>query len=195
VSSSDWYFLAGISGSIFANGGHRTYLPLAYAAVGASANDVAAMTIASQAYYELTANTYAALLQIAGGSLGVGNAGLDLPLVGTLGSAAFADIEQIVARRPVVQDLNYQITPQDFWNALLLTTSGIRTYTLPLWADMPALVPALLGKNRSGSSLTINRAGTDTMDAAASSVAVPTGSSYEIYKGDAAGTWETRIFA
>ena len=109
--------------------------------------------------------------------------------------AAFADMRQFAIRRPVTQDATYQIVPIDFWTSLLLTTSGTRTYTLPAWADMPDFVPPLIGKNRSGNNLTLARTGTDTFDAAATSVVVPTGSHWEVYKSDTSGLWETRVFA
>ena len=112
-----------------------------------------------------------------------------------IGSAAFVDLEQVLVRRPVTQDATYQILPIDFWTSLLLTTSGTRTYTLPAWSDMPQFVPALIGKNRSGNNLTLARSGSDTIDAAATSVTVPTGSSWEIYKSDTSGLWESRGFA
>ena len=195
MSAEDWYYLGGFQASLWPNGGHRTYLTPVIQAVGRSAQDVGNFAILSQNYYALSAGILTTMMSISGGTLGVGTEGLDVSLNALQGSAAFVDIEQIVSRRPVVADLNYQIQPQDFWNALLLTTSGARTYTLPLWSDMLGRVPPLLGKNRSGAALTINRAGTDTIDGAASSLTVPTGSSYEIYLSDTAGLWESRIFA
>lgn len=195
MSTTDVAYLAARVSADFQSGGHRTYFVPSLAAVAAVANDVAAYSDATSAYYGLTAATYTLMLSISGGSMGIGTEALDVPLNGLLGGLAFADLRQVLIRRPVTQDATYQILPTDFWGSMLLTTSGTRTYTLPAWSDMPDFAPALLGKNRSGNTLTLARSGTDTIDAAATSVSVPTGSSWEIYKSDTSGLWESRVFA
>lgn len=195
MSQSDWTYLAARTAADFANGGHRTYFVPSLSAIAATAQDVAdyATTVADT--YSLVLGTYTLQLALSGGTTGVGMDPLDVPHNNLLGSAAFANITQFAIRRPVTQDATYQIRPQDFWTAMLLTTSGTRTYTLPAWSDMPEFVPALSGKNRSGNNLTIARSGSDTIDAAATSVTVPTGSSYEIFKSDTSGLWESRVYA
>ena len=195
MSSSDWYYLGGLTGTQFANGGHRALWQPTMTAIANTAQDVANFAGQANVYYTLTAQTYAALLAVVGGSMNVGTEGLDLPLNTQLGNAAFVDLEQVLIRRPVTQDATYQIVPSDFWTTLLLTTSGTRTYTLPAWSSMPQFVPPLIGKNRSGNNLTLAPTGSDTFDAAAASVTVPTGSSWEVYKSDTSGLWETRVFA
>lgn len=195
MSQSDWTYLASITAGMLANGGHRTYFQPALAAVAATAADVAGYATTVADTYSLVLGTYQLQLALSGGSTGVGTDALDVPHNVLLGSAAFANITQFAIRRPVTQDAAYQIVPQDFWTAMLLTTSGTRTYTLPAWSDMPEFVPALPGKNRSGNNLTIARSGSDTIDNAATSVTVPTGSSYDIYKSDTSGLWEVRVFA
>lgn len=195
MSSSDWYYLGALTSSQFQNGGHRTYWQPTMAALSATAIDVGTYAIQVQTYYNLVAQTYGAQLALSGGSLGIGTEELDLPLRAMLGSGAFTDIERVISRRPVTTNSTYQILPADFFNAMLLTTSGTRTYTLPAWSDMPLYTPPLLGKNRSGNNLTIATSGSDTIDAAASSVTVPTGSSWEVYKDGSSGVWESRVFA
>lgn len=195
MSSSDWYYLGGLTGTQFANGGHRALWQPTMTAIANTANDVANFAGQSQVYYTLQAQTYAAMLALTGGSMGVGSEGLDVPLTVFLGSAAFVDIEQVAAGRPVTQNSSYQIVPADFWTTLLRATSGTPTYTLPLWSDMPANVPPLPGINRSGASITIARSGSDTINAAATSVTVPNGSSFDIWKDDSAGLWEVRVYA
>jgi len=195
VSAADRAYLAARTSADFASGGHRLYFPGSLNAVAAVGNDVAADATAVASYYSLVQASYTLMLSISGGSLGIGTEGLDVPLISGLGSAAFVDIPQIVARRLVTKDAAYQILAADFWNTILLTTSGTRTYTLPAWTDMPDFVPPLIGKNRSGNNLTLARTGSDTIDAAATSVTVPTGSHWELYKSDTSGLWETRVFA
>lgn len=195
MSTTDVAYLAARTSADFENGGHRTYFAPSLTAVAAVGNDISNAYDAVAAYSALVSATYTLMLSISGGSLGLGTEVLDVPLNASLGNAAFASIQQFAIRRPVTQDATYQIVPQDFWTTMLLTTSGTRTYTLPAWSDMPDHVPALIGKNRSGANLTLARSGTDTIDAAATSVTVPTGSSWELYKSDTSGLWETRVFA
>lgn len=195
MSADDWAFLEGLTSSQFENGGHRTVFVPACVAVGATGNDMAAIAASVAEYYALMGAIYTAMLAVSGGTLGIGADEYDVSLNVLRGNASFANISQFAIRRPVTQDAAYQIVPQDFWSAMLLTTSGTRTYTLPAWSDMPDFVPPLLGKNRSGNNLTLARTGTDTIDAAATSVTVPTGSSWELYKSDTSGLWEARVFA
>ena len=195
MSATDRALLAALDATDFANGGHRTNFTPALNAVAAVGADVETSAAAAAASAAAGSATYALMLLVSGGSLGVGSEGLDLSLNALLGGAAFADMRQFAIRQPVTQDATYQIVPTDFWTSMLLTTSGTRTYTLPAWTDMPDFVPALIGKNRSGNNLTLARTGTDTFDAAATSVTVPTGSHWEVYKSDTSGLWETRVFA
>lgn len=195
MSATDWAYLAARTSAEFQNGGHRTYFVPTLAAIAASANDVGDMAEDVQNYYSLMAGLYELALAVSGGALGVGTEQLDVPVNVGLGGLAYLGTQQALIRRPVTRDAAYQIVPADFWAEMLLTTSGTRTYTLPLWTDMPDFVPPLPGKNRSGNNLTIARSGSDTIDAAATSVTVPTGSSYDIFKSDTAGLWEVRVFA
>jgi len=195
VSATDRAYLAARVASEWANGGFRTVHVPSLNAVAAVGADVAADASTVSTYLAAAGALYAQMLLVSGGSLGIGSEGLDLSLNAQLGAAAFAEFRQFAVRRPVTQDATYQIVPTDFWTSMLLTTSGTRTYTLPAWSDMPDFVPPLIGKNRSGNNLTLARTGTDTIDAAATSVTVPTGSSWELYKSDTSGLWETRVFA
>jgi hypothetical protein len=195
VSTADVAYLAARTPTDFLSGGHRTYFQPSLAAVAGVSNDIANAYAGIEAYSALVSATYTLMLSISGGSLGIGTEGLDVPVNTTLGSAAFADIEQIVIRRVVTQDAAYQVVAEDFWTSMLLTTSGTRTYTMPAWSSMPDFVPPLIGKNRSGANLTLARTGSDTFDAAATFVTVPTGSSWEIYKSPTSGLWESRVFA
>lgn len=193
MSSADWAYLASLTSSQFQNGGHRSLWQPTMTAIAASATDVGSLATITLGYAQSAAASYAAQLALAGGTQGIGTEELDLPLRALLGSGAFVDIERLIARRPVTANSDYQILPQDFFGAMLLTTSGTRTYTLPEWSDMPLYVPPLLGKNRSGNNLTIQRSGTNTIDNAATSVTVPTGASWEVYKSDSSGLWEMRV--
>jgi hypothetical protein len=195
VSSADWAYLAARTSADFENGGHRTYFVPVLAAIAATGQDVAAYAETVGEYYGLVSNIYGAVLDVAGGTLGVGYDQLDVPLRNMLGAGAFLTMQQHGIRRPVTRDATYQILPADFYTDLIITTSGTRTYTLPAWSDMPDYVPPLVGKNRSGNNLTVQRSGTDTMDAAATSITVPTGSHWEVFKSETSGTWETRVFA
>lgn len=195
MSATDWAYLAARTSAELQAGGHRTYFVPILAAIAATANDVGDMAEDVQNYYSLIGGLYNLALAVSGGTLAVGSDQLDVPLNVGLGGLAFLGQQQALIRRPVTRDAAYQIVPADFWTDMLLTTSGTRTYTLPLWSDMPDFVPPLSGKNRSGNNLTIARRGSDTMDAAATSVTVPTGSSYDIYKSDTAGLWEVRVYA
>jgi hypothetical protein len=195
VSSADWAYLASLTGSQFQNGGHRSLWQPTMTAIAATATDVGNLATITLGYAQSSAASYAAQLALAGGTQGIGTEELDLVLKALLGSGAFVDVERLIARRPVTTNSDYQILPQDFFNAMLLTTSGTRTYTLPDWSSLPLYVPPLLGKNRSGNNLTIQRSGTDVIDNAATSVTVPTGSSWEIYRDGGTGQFESRVFA
>ena len=191
MSAADRAYLAARTSADFENGGHRTYFQPSLAAVAAVGNEVATYTDAVEEYYGLVAGLYASVLAYSGGTLGVGYDQTDVPLRVTLGSGAFVDVEQIIAPLVTTQDATYQILPQDFGN-MLRVTSGTRTWTLPSAADLPDRAPPLLIKNRSGNNLTINRSGSDTIDAAATSLTVATGASIKIIKASAT-TWESYL--
>ncbi len=172
---------------------HLLYLVDDLNAIAAVANYVAAQATQATGQAAAAAASYTLQQSLGMAAWGVGTDGLDLPLTTLLGSAAFADFELLLARRPVTRDATYQILPIDFWASFLVTTSGTRTYTLPLLSDMPENIRPLIGKNRSGNNLAIARSGSDTIDAAATSLTVPTGSGWEIYRGTS--QWESRVFA
>ena len=188
MSAADRTYLAARTSADFENGGHRTYFQPSLAAVAAVGNEVATYTDAVEEYYGLVAGLYASVLAYSGGTLGVGYDQTDVPLRNTLGSAAFVDVDQIIAPLVTTQDATYQILPQDFGN-ILRVTSGTRTWTLPSAADLPDRAPLLWVINRSGSNLTINRSGSDTLNAAATSYTLATGGKVWVAKASAT-TWE-----
>lgn len=193
--SSDSEYLRTITSALMANGGHRTYWDLVMNALANTAQQVSVNAAEVETYYVTSQTLYASMLSVSNGTMASGFDQMDVPLRNMLGAGAFLTMPQLGIRRPVTRNASYQIVSTDFFTDLILTTSGTQTYTLPAWADMPDYVPPLIGKNRSGNNLTLQRAGTDTMDNAATSVTVPTGSHWEVYKSDTAGTWETRVFA
>lgn len=162
----------------YASGGHRTYftpdLNDAATVAGEVAND--ASSAASSA--STAAASLAAAQAIVGATQGVGTDGMDVPQNATLGSAARADANRLRGRFYLLCDSNYQILPQDF-GKLLVTTSGTRTWTLPLGSDLPEGWTIYI-KNRSGNNLTINRSGSDGINAAATSITIATGASATI---------------
>jgi hypothetical protein len=170
------------------NGGHRLwFLPLIQDIV------IQAVTMQGNADTADTARTaaeaaLAAILAVSGGTLGIGTEPLDLVRVNDLGTLAFLDEDVINGFVFKTQNGSYQINSTDK-NKLLLTTSGTNTWTLPLLADLPPRWFTRI-KNRSGNNLTINRSGSDTINAAATSLTVSNGSSVIIARS-AVTTWES----
>lgn len=167
--------LAARVSSQYANGGHRTYftpdLNDAATVAGEVAND--ANSAASSA--AAAAASLATAQAIVGATQGVGTDGMDVPQNATLGTAARADINRLRGKFSLICDSNYQILPQDF-GKVLITTSGTRTWTLPLGTDLPEGW-FIHVKNRSGNNLTINRSGSDGINAAATSLTIANGAS------------------
>ncbi len=172
MSNADWALLQALTDQSFANGAFRQNLRPAFNAVGATGQDAAAYAELALAYANAAAASYALALALTGGGQGIGTEPLDLPRVVDLGSAAFADADQLTGIFPATLNAAYQIVPLDF-GKLLLTTSGTNTWTLPLAADLPDGWWCLL-RNRAGANLTIARSGADTLNGAATSVTIAT---------------------
>ncbi len=104
-----------------------------------------------------------------------GMAPLRVPRVADLGDAAFWPADGLRGQFPEARGAAYQIGPADFGRALVAET-GTLTWTLPLLSDLVAgwWVRVV---NRSGNTLTIARAGTDVIGAAATSITVADGAS------------------
>lgn len=170
------------------NGGHRSwFLPLIQDVVAqaleiennaGSANTAAAAAAAS----------LAAMLAISGGTTGIGTEPFDLVRVNDLGTMAFLDEDVVMGFVFNTQNTTYQIRTTDK-NKILLTTSGINTWTLPLLSDLPPRWFFRI-KNRSGNNLTLNRSGSDTINAAATSLTIATGTSVLIARSGTS-TWES----
>lgn len=105
---------------------------------------------------------------------GVGNEPMDLPRMSMLNGEAFRQWDMAAALITNTQDATYQITEHD-GGKLLLCTSGTRTWTLPAATDVWIGWQARL-RNRSGNNLTLARTGSDTINGAASSLTIATGS-------------------
>lgn len=143
-------------------------------------NDMAAValwtsTLASQAQAFLTGASAMYALQVALGvpANGIGNEPMDLPRMSMFsgGAALPWDMPAMVVN---VQDATYQITEHDF-GKLIITTSGTRTWTLPLGTDVWVGWRTYI-RNRSGNNLTLARSGSDTINGAGSNLTVATAS-------------------
>jgi hypothetical protein len=170
------------------NGGHRLwFLPLIQdivtEALRISTNSTSAVSAAAAAQAALTS-----ILGVTGGSLGIGTEPLDLVRAGDLGSAAFLDEDVLNGIVVNTQNTTYQIVLSDK-SKLLLTTTGTNTWTLPLLSNLPPRW-FLRYKNRSGNNLTFNRSGSDTINNAATSLVVATGTSGIIARSGVT-TWES----
>ncbi len=174
MSAEDWAYLAARSDSEWANGGFRTVHRPSLNATGRTAQDVYSMTIQAAASAAAAASSYTLMAALGAAAYSIGTPSLSLPRAGDLGSGAFGDGQY--AGAPIVNQQNtaYQITLHDF-GKLLLSTSGANTYTLPVGTDLPEGWWCLW-HNISGSNLVIQRSGTDTINAAATSVTIATGS-------------------
>lgn len=106
---------------------------------------------------------------------GVGGDMMDVPRNTELGSGVAISAVTLRGIFATTQNSNYQIVPMD-WGKLLRVLTGTRTWTLPLMADCADGWWVLI-KNRCGSDLTINVAGSDTIDSGASSYTLATGGS------------------
>lgn len=180
--------LAGRVTSDYANGGHRAVFVPDLNAVADVAVEVATNAADAIAAAEQAAASLALALGITGGAVAIGGDPLDVPRNTELGSAAFIDAMALAGMVVETHDATYQIVPGDFAK-VMRTTSGTRTWTLPVAADVP-IGWWCVAKNRSGNNLTINRGGSDTIDAAATSLTIATGSSLTIVKATAT-TWES----
>jgi len=170
------------------NGGHRLwFLPLTQDIVAEAARIQANQTSATAAAAAAQASL-SAMLAVSGGTLGIGTEPLDLVRAGDLGSAAFLDEDVINGIVVNTQNTTYTINITDK-SKLLLTTSGTNTWTLPLLSTLPPRW-YFRYKNRSGNNLTFNRSGSDTINAAATSLVVATGTSGIIARSGVS-TWES----
>jgi len=172
----------------YANGGHRTVFVLDLNAVADVGNEMVVNADSAIAAADQAAASLALALEITGGAAAIGGDPLDLPRNTELGSAAFVDAWALVGMLVETHDATYQIVPGDL-RKVLRATSGTRTWTLPVAADVP-LGWWCVAKNRSGNNLTINRGSSDTIDAAATSLTIATGASLTIVKATAT-TWES----
>jgi hypothetical protein len=142
----------------------------AVATIGSYATTKAAEMVATAA---LVSASVAVAQALVGLTQKVGTEVLSLPRNIELGGAAFVDVEQLKGIVPSTQNAAYQILPQDF-GKLLITTTGTNTWTLPVAADLPEGWWCLY-RNRSSANLTVNRSGADTFNAAATTLAIATG--------------------
>lgn len=129
------------------------------------------------------AGTLAAVQAIGGGLIGFGVAPTMAPRTAELGSGAFSDVEALVRRPLRIITASYQITPDDDLCTLLIE-SGTVTLTLPNITD---LVPwwQIEIWNRSGSSVTVQRAAAAVIGASATSIAIPDGAGARLIRRDA----------
>lgn len=175
MSQEAIYRLQARLGSQYLSGGHRTYLISDFndvAAVGQMTANNATQAAASAAS---AASSYSLMVALGASAYGVGIDATDLPRVASFPSGGFAELLAALGIFPNTQNGSYQITPHDF-GKLLLTTSGTNTWTLPLAADLPEGW-FCRWRNRSGNNLTLNRSGADTFNAAATTIALATGTS------------------
>lgn len=180
--------LAGRVAADYANGGHRTVFVPDLNAVATVAGGVAVDAASAASAAIQAAASLAAALDLTGGAVDIGGDQLALPRNTELGEAAFSDVMQMVGLWPETRDATYQILPQDFAK-VVRATSGTRTWTLPAAESVPDGW-WIVFKNRSGNNLTINRSGSDTIDAAATSLTIATGASLTVVKASAT-TWES----
>jgi hypothetical protein len=171
------------------NGGHRTwFLPLITDVVAQGAIIQANATTAnSSATIALQALGFINTL-MGGGTLGIGTKPGEIVRAHDLGTMAFLNEEAVMGFFFNTQNTTYQILLQDK-NKVLLTTSGTNTWTLPLCSDVPMGFKFGI-KNRSGNNLTLNRSGSDTINAAATSLTIATGTTTWVGKSSAT-TWES----
>lgn len=154
-------------------------------AIATVGNQVASDMTATALSATIAQNSLALAQALIGLTQGVGVDPLDVVRNIDLGSAAFASASQLSGVFVRTRGAAYQIVPQDN-RLVLLATSGTLTWTLPLLAD---LFPGwfIWVKNRTGANLTINRSGTDVIDAAGTSIVLATGLSAVIAYRDTAG--------
>lgn len=173
MSSSDWYFLSGLTGTQFASGGHRALWQPTMTAIANTANDVGVMAIQVAAYANAAAGSLASQLALGTPANGIGNEPMDLPRMSMFsgGAALPWDMPAMVVN---VQDATYQITEHDF-GKLIIATSGTRTWTLPLGTDVWVGWRTYI-RNRSGNNLTLARSGSDTINGAGSNLTIATAS-------------------
>ncbi|HEV7455902.1 MAG TPA: hypothetical protein VGN96_03935 [Roseococcus sp.] len=106
----------------------------------------------------------------------------ETPRNADLGSAAFVAANALRGRWPVAAGAAYQITPDD-WGRTLIAESGTLTWTLPLIAQLPDGWWVQVW-NRSGNTLTINRAASAVIGASATSVTVADGAGLTLARRD-----------
>lgn len=107
----------------------------------------------------------------------------ETPRNADLGSGAFVAANALRGRWPVAAGAAYQITADD-WGRTLIAESGTLTWTLPLITELP---PGWWVQvwNRSGNTLTINRAATAVIGASATSITVADGAGVTLARRDA----------
>lgn len=157
----------------YLDNGHIPLLIDDYNAVARVGNYTAQQATAAAASAAAAANSYALMVALGASAYGVGIDLADLVRAGQLGGMAFMEPTTTLGRFVNTKDETYQIRPDDFAKVLLLT-SGTRTHTLPLAADLPEGWWCMWN-NRSGNNYTVNRSGTDTFNAAATTIALSTG--------------------
>ncbi|HEV7458239.1 MAG TPA: hypothetical protein VGN96_15820 [Roseococcus sp.] len=106
----------------------------------------------------------------------------ETPRNADLGSAAFVAANALRGRFPAAAGAAYQITADD-WGRTLIAESGTLTWTLPLITQLPDGWWVQVW-NRSGNTLTINRAASAVIGASAASVTVADGAGLTLARRD-----------
>ncbi len=159
----------------YLNGGHVSYFIPDLNDMATIADYFVEVSETTIAYAEAAAANYALQVALGGGAYAVGTQMLSLPRVANLGSGAFIEANVALGLWPVTKNTTYTIEVHDF-RKVLLCTSGTNTWTLPEAQYLPdGWFCCFI--NRSGNNLTINRGGTDTFNAAATTLAVASAAS------------------
>ena len=164
-------------------GGHRLHFIPDLNDVAEVAQLVSFQYTATVSAGDAAENSLAAILALAGGLQAIGPSPLGLVRAIDLGTAAFADANVLRGRPSAARGAAYQMLPQDF-GLTLIAESGTLTWTLPLLSALPFGWYVAVW-NRSGANLTINRAGSDVIGAAATSLTVATATGAVIGARDA----------
>lgn len=158
----------------YLNGGHRTWLPGDFAALADLADLLLSYVAQAGASATAASASYALMQALGASAYGVGLSPLSLPRAADLGSNAVRDFEIASGIFTKTVSGTYQATVHDH-GQLLISLSGANTITLPLAADVPDGF-RFLHHNISGSNLTIQRTGSDTINGAVTtSVIIATG--------------------
>lgn len=188
MSAADWTYLKAVTNAYFANGAFRQNLYVALNAVGQTGIDAAAAAEVCNSYWTLMSATYTLAAGLGAGTQAIGTDPNGLVRNYELGSAAYADIDQVRNIFTVLANSAYQITPNDH-GKLIYTTSGTNTWTLPTYSDVrPGFFCYI--RNRSGANLTISR-NANTINGAASDLTVTTGTARQtLHRLDTASAFE-----